>query len=70
MFAGHPKGVDLFHVMTSCLVMCLRELVSLLAPAATPSILTSLCLLEFVVHCVSAATPSNLVFVLCLVLHY
>jgi hypothetical protein len=54
VFGPLLRGVDAFHVVTSFLVMWLRELVWLLATLATPSILTSLCWLNLVVHCVPA----------------
>jgi hypothetical protein len=62
-------GLGALGVASSFLVMCLRELVWLLAPAATPTILISLCLLDLVVNCVSAVAHSNRVVVLHL-LHF
>jgi hypothetical protein len=60
------RGVDAFHAVASFLVMCWRELVCLLAPVATPFILTSLWwLLELIVHCVSASAHSNLGVLIC-----
>jgi hypothetical protein len=56
VFAPLLRGVDAFYVVTSFLIRCWQELVGLLAPAATASILTSLCLVDFVVHRVSAAS--------------
>jgi hypothetical protein len=56
VFAPLLRGVDAFHVVTSFLILCWRELACLLAPAATSSTLTSLCLVDLVVHRVSAAT--------------
>jgi hypothetical protein len=65
VFAQRLRGVDAFHVVTSFLVMCCKELVWLLATVATPSILTSLCWLDFVVHCVSAVQHIEVEWLAC-----
>jgi hypothetical protein len=65
VFAQRLRGVDAFHVVTSFLVMCLKELVWLLATVATPSILTSLCWLDFVVHCVPAVQHNEVEWLSC-----
>jgi hypothetical protein len=54
VFAPLIRGVDAFYVVTSFLILGWQELICLLAPAATASILTSLCLVDLVVHRVSA----------------
>jgi hypothetical protein len=65
VFAPLLRGVDAFHVVTSFMVMCVREVVWLLATVSTPSILTSLCWLDLVVHCVPAVQHIEVEWLCC-----
>jgi hypothetical protein len=62
------RGVDVFYVgTTSFIVMCLKELVCLLAPTTAPSQHVSPCLPDLFVLCMFQAAASSIKACGCLV---